>query len=819
MADTTNPTVSKTDVQYAKDYYNIERDIEESLVRQNNTLLTMFGIRKSLNMSLLDNYKRTSVIKQLVQRSKEDEISTEKKLRFEQNETKRREIKATIESIQQRRKKYLNELDLLDKMKAKGWMPILWAMNRVWGLFKNLDEAAWEFRKEMGMTREHSDHLRQTAQRLSIEFMNIGVNVKGAYDAITALGKEMGSVHILSRDLIKTTAILKAQLGVSEEHTAGFLRNMAAVSHSTMETQENMGYAAAYMSAAAGVPLNVIMGDIGKATGNTLTMMSRIPNQVLRSSVELRKMGTSLKESANASRDILNFTDSVNAEMEASVLLGRSINLQHARELAYRRDLEGSTKEILRITKSISFENLDVFQQEAFARATGRSADELLRMIQAEKQWEAARRSTDPHVRAMVEKYESMRRASKEMQMSETDKLKVMIQQKANQDRMTAISAKWNQLVSKVAYIFLPIIDKLLGVVVDGFEGLVALTGSILLFGHKIGNVFISLGQHIRKIGVLGNIPGLKWLGPVVARVGQLGKLIQNVGLKFNSWAPSIQRVLGMFKFGGILNMFRGLGNSITKIFGSVLGKILMPVMFIWNIIKGIKGLLNDKELMSTKGFWEFNRKLIGRAIAMIWNAFSDLFFNLPNLILKGLWSVVKMIGAVLWAPFEWAGKKIADWWGGKSPSNLGLSIVKGIISVGAMIFDALTAPFRKGLAWIADKIPGMGKVAERLRGGVSDIIKKPMEAKMTAAYVPAVTVTPQGTQIAGAQTTKPAGEAEKKDLAASDKTLQDILTAINALNSNLSNGKIGIYLDGQLVSATLARQTEFRGGYGVNKM
>ena len=50
--------------------------------------------------------------------------------------------------------------------------------------------------------------------------------------------------------------------------------------------------------------------------------------------------------------------------MEASVLLGKSMNLQKARELAYHRDITGLNKEIVKLAKDANFEQLDPFQQD-----------------------------------------------------------------------------------------------------------------------------------------------------------------------------------------------------------------------------------------------------------------------------------------------------------------------------------------------------------------------------------------------------------------------------------------------------------------------
>lgn len=640
---------------------------------------------------------------------------------------------------------------------------VLVVLTHIFEKFKEFDKSAADFRMEMGMTRDNAKGLRVEAERIAINFQGVGVTIQGAYEAFSALGREAGSVFAITSDMVKTTSLLKSQLGVSEENSAGFLKNMAAVSKSTMQAQQDMAYIAADMAQAAGVPLNQIMADVGKASGNTLTMMSRVPNQIMRSAIELRRMGTSLKEAANSSREILNFSDNINAEMEASVLLGRSINLQRARELAYRRDLEGSAKEILRITKSVNFENMDVFQQEAFARATGKSVDELLRMVQAERQWDKARR--DPNLSSKVTAYEKLHQSVEAEAKARGKNLELMIEQRANQDRLTSISNRWNQIMTKVGAAFLPIIDFTLGIV----EGLTPLL-PILMTATKL---FVGLGSEVTRVMMVAGRYGVETLS-----------VVEKIFLWVGKFTAPIARVFGMFgRFGSLIG---GIGKAIPG-----LGEVIIVLQSIWEGGKLIFEIFDDIK----KG-------------------------NIGTAILKGLFAPMIIAYRVLVKPFVDAYNWIMGLMGGHSPSKLGMSILKGIVSIGPMLFDALTAPFRHGLAWIMDKIPGLGKFSDKLRGGLGGMLNKPLESRATAAYVPAATITPDGVSVSGKPNDKPiVATTEKAKDDNNDKTLQDILGAINMLNSNLSSGKIGIYLDGQLVSATLARQTEFRGGYGVNKV
>lgn len=751
---------------------DIQRKLEQSLNNQNDSFNKMLGFSKTLKTSVFDRFAREidlskdlkNVEKQLQDQKKHTATLTD--------EAKRAESKLVEEGLSQQLSAYSKELEMLKKINNSTLAPMLYFLTQAYELFKTFDKAAAQFRQTMGFVRGTAGDIRKVAEQTAIDFGHIGVNIDLAYSSILALSKEMGSVHAVSADIVKTTAVLKAQLGVAEEASAGFFRNMAAIAGSTMDAQKDMAFMAAAMSQAAGVPLPAIMKDIATKSNTTLTMMSRIPGQVVRASVELRKMGTDLDRAAKSSREILNFTENVNAEMEASVLLGHSINLQRARELAYRRDIAGSTKEILRLTKSISFENLDVFQQEAFARATGKSVDELLSLVQAEKQWDAARKSSDPALRARVEAYEKLRASNEANVKSSAKNLENLIMTRSNQERLTAISQKWSQILAQAGQILLPIIDTLLAAVIPVMDVARGLAGWYLAV-KALPAIFEPI------VGVVGKLFGL------VKGIGSVGVMVGNV----------FSRVAGFFgkMFGIVTELFPWVG----RIFG-VLGKFLGPLGLIITAVQFVVNLF---------------KRLNG-----IGDAFKDG-------ILNGIWFGLKAIGGAIYdtllKPFVDAWNWIKGIFVGNSPSALGLGIVRGITSIAGMMFDALTYPWRQFLAWVLDKIPGMGKYAKMVKGGIGGVIGRSVENETAAAKLPIEGAIPKPTIVPGETAKPPQAESAEptSTTEGNEKVLQDILSAINMLNSNLESGKIGIYIDGQLMSANLARQTEFRGGYGVNKI
>jgi hypothetical protein len=806
-----------------KEYRNLQDDLVDIYKKQTTSIREIAGVNKSIEKGLLERHRREKELIQLIRDSKENLLNAEKKAVTVRGKDK----DAAMANVAARKQALIAlqaEYDMLQKINKQVMIPWIYFMVKTWTLFMRMDKAAEALRMTMGVFRGQVADIRSQAQKMAIQFMNVGVTIDGVYNALVALGKEMGSIRIASTALVQTIALLKAQLGVAEEDSAGFFRNMAALSKTTMASQENMAYLAQDLSQAAGVPLPTIMSDIAHMSEKTLSLMSRVPSQIVKAAVEARRLNVSLNEMARGNEQLLNFTENIQAEMEASVLLGKAINLQKARELTYHRNIIEATKEIVGIAEKIDFTNLDYFQQQAFARATGRSVEELFKMVQAQKEWNEARLSNDLIVKKSVAEYDRLLRMNKEETSDRAQHIKQMVIQQANQQRIITIQNKWNKIVAQLGEIFLPIIDKLLSAVtyvIDIGTGVarfaINLYGAfyaiekIFKYSGNISVIFHNLGLKIKLLNFIFK-PLKSLFGYIMVATDKiLPTLIRIVGVgsKFPKIFGIIAPLLKTFgKFTGIINILLAVWNVVKSIFHGII-----------DIIDGIKIMFNGNVWGGIlKVFHGLFKATIGAILGAIEGVFGFII-DIPILILKGLGAMgvgwAKAAGE--WANSMWTALK--DWFG-FSPSKIALLILKGITSIGTMMFDALTYPFRHAFAWILDKIPGMGKFAGKLREGMGGVLAEPVEKKATAAYIPAVTVTPTGTRIATPEPAKTAVTAETKAESTSDsKTLGEILAALTTLNKNLEAGKIGFYVDGQLLSATLARQTEFRKGYGVNSI
>jgi len=89
-----------------------------------------------------------------------------------------------------------------------------------------------------------------------------------------------------------------------------------------------------------------------------------------------------LNTSTKIGHQLLDIETSITKELEASVLLGRQINLSRAREYALMGDIEGATKAVVQQLGTVDqFNKLNIIQRQSLAEAIGVSVDDLSRMV------------------------------------------------------------------------------------------------------------------------------------------------------------------------------------------------------------------------------------------------------------------------------------------------------------------------------------------------------------------------------------------------------------------------------------------------------
>lgn len=129
-----------------------------------------------------------------------------------------------------------------------------------------------------------------------------------------------------------------------------------------------------------------ITKDVAKASAAVKLSTAGIGGNIVNAAIASRKLGMELGTLDNIAGSLLNFEDSISAELEAELITGKELNLEEARRLALNNDLEGVGKEIAKqgITAE-KFGKMNRIQQEAIAKALGMNRDSLAESLQTQK--------------------------------------------------------------------------------------------------------------------------------------------------------------------------------------------------------------------------------------------------------------------------------------------------------------------------------------------------------------------------------------------------------------------------------------------------
>jgi hypothetical protein len=121
-----------------------------------------------------------------------------------------------------------------------------------------------------------------------------------------------------------------------------------------------------------------LLEQASKISGQLLVSFRGSTTELIKAVAQANKLGITLDQAKNISESMLDFESSISAELEAELLTGKDLNLERARSLALQGDFAGAAKEALKNVKSLEeFQNMNVIQQQALAKATGLTVDQL----------------------------------------------------------------------------------------------------------------------------------------------------------------------------------------------------------------------------------------------------------------------------------------------------------------------------------------------------------------------------------------------------------------------------------------------------------
>lgn len=190
----------------------------------------------------------------------------------------------------------------------------------------------------------------------------------------------MNAQNAFSPNVIAQAAELKNVMGLAANEAAG----LATIAQTTVGdvdgvTDSVVGTVSAFNKAnRSAVSQGVVLKDVATAAADIKASFAGNPEQLAAAASAARRMGLELSKVDQIASSLMDFESSIEAELEAQLLTGKSINMAKARELALNNDLAGLGNEIFKNSADINeFGKMNRIQQEAQAKALGISREEL----------------------------------------------------------------------------------------------------------------------------------------------------------------------------------------------------------------------------------------------------------------------------------------------------------------------------------------------------------------------------------------------------------------------------------------------------------
>jgi hypothetical protein len=250
-----------------------------------------------------------------------------------------------------------------------------------------LDKVLTDFGKSVQVSKEGARALADSFQSTSFRAKEINSNVsatmasiKNQVEANNELNKSLGTGALFTEKSRLDQIELTKGMGLEAE-TASKLYQLGSLNQKTAkQTAIEIGDQVVNFRKATGITLDYrkVLADVSKISGQLAVQYKNNPDLIAQAVIKTKELGMTLEQANNASKQLLNFTTSIESELEAELLTGKAINLEQARYYALMGDSASAAKELMNNVGGLGeFQKLNVLQQQSLAKAIGMGVDEL----------------------------------------------------------------------------------------------------------------------------------------------------------------------------------------------------------------------------------------------------------------------------------------------------------------------------------------------------------------------------------------------------------------------------------------------------------
>ena len=233
-----------------------------------------------------------------------------------------------------------------------------------------------------GVVGTKSGGIKDSLLEGHVEAIGIGKSMDDLIPIVNTLSSEFGLSLQASADMANAILDSSMAMGLSADEGAKLYGTLMSVGKLSQEQAENLAEGTYQLAEAEGVAPQAVMKDIAENTEIFAKFSSGGGKNIAEAAVQAKKLGIGLSDVAGIAEGLLDFQSSLSAEMEASMMIGRQINLQKARELALNNDLTGMMDEVLKqLGGEAAWNKLNMLQRQSMAKSLNTDVATMSKLV------------------------------------------------------------------------------------------------------------------------------------------------------------------------------------------------------------------------------------------------------------------------------------------------------------------------------------------------------------------------------------------------------------------------------------------------------
>ena len=454
----------------------------------------------------------------------------------------------------------------------------------------HFDNETIKIQRDLGLAKNAAAEMNMELEHAA---QHIGRTHKDTVQANADLNEFLGTSVMLSEKQLADQVALTKNAGLEADVREGIYKFSQLTGKSQEQIFDSIG------KQNKGVLNNKkVLSEVAKTSGQLAAQYKNNPDLIGKAVIQAQKLGMTLEQTKKISQGLLNFEDSISAELEAELLTGQDLNLERARGLALQGDTAGAAEELMKNLGPnglAKFQKMNVIQQEAYAKALGMSADELSDSLVRQKQInevEAANgKGLSKRIKELKDSGQSEKAAELEKLVLKGKSVSLAEQELSNSEKQAEAAEQLKQSfnafmvgpVTKAMNFFNGVMksiadSKILQALVGGI-GLAATAAGILMVGRSIMNAFKApIGSKSNPsytiVENMGGIGGGEGGGDISDSLGGGQKAGVGKQLKTLFKKPKVLGRALSGKGGG--KLLKGLGKGLKGGIGGLIGGLAL---------------------------------------------------------------------------------------------------------------------------------------------------------------------------------------------------------------------------------------------------